>query len=170
MKIMMGMKDLMAKIVAIITTFLYVLDGSIKTMNSAWNGPPGQMVRVMGSCFHPETEVKLKNRVLVEIQNLRLGDVLENGSIVRATMKIDNYTDETLYKFIKQGPGGRDIYVSGTHMVETSDGKYIEVKNHPEAVLEDKKEKKWFVSLITSDHKIQIGKMTFWDWEDDCLK
>jgi hypothetical protein len=47
-KITMGIKDLMGKTVGIITTLLYVVDGSMKTMQSGWNGPPGQLVRSIG--------------------------------------------------------------------------------------------------------------------------
>jgi hypothetical protein len=47
-KITMGIKDLMGKTVGIITTLLYVVDGSMMTMQSGWNGPPGQLVRSIG--------------------------------------------------------------------------------------------------------------------------
>jgi hypothetical protein len=47
-KISMGIKDLMGKTTGILTTLLYVVDGSMKTMQSGWNGPPGQLVRSIG--------------------------------------------------------------------------------------------------------------------------
>ena len=47
-KITMGIKDLMGKTVGIITTLMYVVDGSMMTMQSGWNGPPGQLVRSIG--------------------------------------------------------------------------------------------------------------------------
>jgi len=49
-------KDLFAKQGAAVLTMLYILDGSIMTMESTWNGPPGQMVRAL--CFHPNTYIK----------------------------------------------------------------------------------------------------------------
>jgi hypothetical protein len=44
---------------------------------------------------------------------------------------------------------------------------YVPVKDHPDSVLCDNKEMDWLSCLITSDHKIRIGSMTFWDWDDD---
>ena len=47
-KITMGVKDLMGKTVGILTTLLYVVDGTVMTMQSGWNGPPGQLIRSIG--------------------------------------------------------------------------------------------------------------------------
>ena len=44
-RIMIGVKDLFGKTAGILATLLYMLSGSIDTMNSAWRGPPGKMVR-----------------------------------------------------------------------------------------------------------------------------
>lgn len=75
---------------------MYILDGSIKTMQSAWNGPAGQLVKALGACFHPDTKIKLKNGNIVCMKDLNLGDVLENGSIVNVTMKLDNKKNQCL--------------------------------------------------------------------------
>ena len=58
-KITIGIVDLIGKTIGIMTTLLYMLDGSIQTMQSTWNGPPGQLVQALGKCFHPETNIKL---------------------------------------------------------------------------------------------------------------
>jgi hypothetical protein len=47
-KITIGIKDLVGKIIGVMVTLMYLVDGSIKTMNSAWTGPPGQMVQALG--------------------------------------------------------------------------------------------------------------------------
>lgn len=44
-RIMIGVKDLFGKTAGILATLLYMLSGSIDTMNSAWRGPPGKMIR-----------------------------------------------------------------------------------------------------------------------------
>ena len=119
------------------------------------------------TCFHPSTKIKLQNGNIAEIQNLNLGDVLENGSIVEVVMKIGNFSNETYYKFEKKGVDNEDIYVTGTHIVLDDDNKYIYVKDHPLAIIQPEKEAKWFSSLITSNHLIKIGSQIFWDWEDD---
>jgi hypothetical protein len=134
------------------------------TAQSTWNGLPGKLIRgIGGMCFHPETEVTLKNGTKKQMQHLELGDILENGSRVDVTMKLDNIYKEDLYKL----PG--DIYVTGSHMI--FDGKrYIEVKQHKDAIAQTEVKSLWFSCLITSDHVIPVGSYTFWDWEDDILK
>lgn len=47
-KVLIGIKDLFSKLIGILATLLYVLSGSIDTAKSAWNGPPGKMVRYVG--------------------------------------------------------------------------------------------------------------------------
>ena len=89
-RITIGIKDLIGKTIGIMVSLMYMIDGSIKTMNSTWNGPPGQLVRALGKCFYPYTHIKLKNNVIKYIKDIELGDVLEDGSIVNSIMKIDN--------------------------------------------------------------------------------
>jgi len=170
-KITIGIKDLVGKIIGIMVTIMYLIDGSIKTMQSTWNGPPGQMVRALGgNCFHPETKIKLKNGTIVAMKNLNLGDILENGSRVDALMKIDNKYNEKYYTIPNKGIDESDIYVTGTHMIfSEAENRYIEVKDHPEAIQTEVTDN-WFSSIITDDHKIKIGKKKFWDWDDDVLK
>jgi phage-related protein len=45
--IMIKMKDMLGKIVGVMATMMYILQGTVMTMQSSWNGPPGQMVRMM---------------------------------------------------------------------------------------------------------------------------
>lgn len=169
-KIIIGMKDLMGKTIGIVVALLYIMDGSIKTMNSTWNGPPGQMVRSIGKCFHPETPVRLLNGTTVQMKDLHLGDVLENSSIVESTMRINNATNpEPLYVFKGRGVDGSDIFVTGSHFVrDMKSNSFIQVRDHDKAMITDMTSE-WFSCLITSDHKIQIGSETFWDWEDHCI-
>jgi len=173
-KIIMGMKDLIGKTIGILVTLMYVLDGSIKTMNSAWNGPSGQLVRALGKCFHPETKIKLKNKKIVCIKDVNLGDILENGGVVHSTMKIDNSnktTKEALYQIKGTGVGNSDIYVTGSHLIfDKQSQQFICVKDYSGATLSKTTTTDWFSCLITSDHKIQIGDEIFWDWEDHFIK
>jgi len=167
-KIIIGIKDLIGKTIGIMVTLMYILDGSIKTMKSAWNGPAGQLVKALGKCFHPDTKIKLKNGTIVSIKDVNLGDVLENGSIVSVTMKLDNKNDPVpLYIIRGAGVDGADIYVTGSHLIfDKKSKKYVPVENYEKAI---KTEIiiEWFSCLITSDNKIVIGSETFWDWEDD---
>ena len=170
-KITIGIKDLIGKTIGIMVTFMYIMDGSIKTMNSAWNGPPGQMVQALGKCFYPLTKIKLKNGTIKEMKDIDLGDILENGSIVDSVLKIDNRRNPvSLYKIPNSGINKEDIFVTGSHLVfDSLSNKFILVENYSNAIKSNVKTE-WFCCLITSDHKITIGKELFWDWEDHFLK
>ena len=110
-------------------------------------------------CFAPETEVQLKNGTTRQMKNLELGDVLINGSIVEATMKIKNQNDP----YYKIG----DIHVTGSHYVK--DGNvYKQVRNFSKAELTNKVDKV-VCCLVTNDHKIPVGNFIFWDWEDNLV-
>jgi hypothetical protein len=113
----------------------------------------------------------LKNGEIKKMKDLDLGDVLQNDSVVEAVMKIDNKKDPVpFYKIIGAGENGSDIYVTGSHYVfDDFVGKYIKVETYLKAKLTDIKTD-WFSCLITSDHKISIGKENFWDWDDYLLR
>ena len=182
-------RDLMGKTVGIMATFIYVLDGSVKTMNSAWSGPPGKTVRSLGAvgqafsklkkpkmpklrlCFHPETKLKLDNGSVVCMKDVELGSVLENGSVVEAVMKINNKdTREKYYVIRNAGVNNEDIYVTGSHLVfDDSKKLFIPVDEYEKAEKTDETSE-WFSCLITSNHKISIGNELFWDWEDYIVK
>lgn len=170
-KITIGIKDLFGKTIGIMITLMYVMDGSIKTMQSTWNGPPGQLVRALGKCFYPETLVKLQNGNIKFMKDIDLGDILENGSIVQSVLKIDNELEPIpLYKIENEGINGNEILVTGSHLVfDKKENKFIKVENYYKASLSTKKTT-WFSCLITSDHKIKIGNELFWDWEDHFVK
>jgi hypothetical protein len=170
-KMMVSTKDLVAKQLGVMVTMMYIMDGSMKTMNSTWGGPPGQMVRALGKCFHPDTKVKLNNGTIKMMKDLILGDVLENGIKIMATMKIDNANKEhKLYKLENMGVDGEDIYVTGKHMVYLeNEQRYVYVEEYPNAILQEEVESEWFSCLITYNHNIPIGKLVFWDWEDDYI-
>jgi len=170
-KITIGIKDIMGKTIGVMVTLMYVIDGSVKTMNSTWNGPPGQLVRSLGKCFHPDTKLKLKNGNIVSIKDIGLGDILENGSVIESTMKIDNKKEKIpLYVLKGRGVNCENIYVTGSHLVyNVSNKQFIKVENHAEAEISNI-ESDWFSCLITNDHKIKIGNEEFWDWEDHFIK
>jgi hypothetical protein len=170
-KMVISIKDMIGKMIGVVATLMYVLDGSIKTMESTWNGPPGQIVRAIGSCFHPDTLVELKNGEIYKMQDLPLGSELKDGAKVFAVLKIDNPNNDILYK-IKNGVNDSPIYVTGQHFIQvkTNSGEeWIQVKNIELAEKQNEVTSNWFSCLITTNRKIKLGQHTFWDWEDDEL-
>lgn len=166
-RLILNIKDTMGKVIGVVVTMMYVLDGSLKTMQSAWKGPSGQLVRKLGSCFEPITKIKLKNGEIYLIKDLPLGSVLEDGSIVLSVMKIVN--NEQLYK-VKGGINNENIYVTGSHFVYSKKrDKFIQVKDYEYAENQNIIKCEWVSSLITSNRRIVIGDHIFWDWEDDEL-
>lgn len=170
-KITIGIIDLIGKTIGMMVSIMYILDGSIKTMNSTWNGPPGQLVRALGKCFHPNTILNLANGNRVAMKDINLGDVLENGAIVESVLKIDNKREPIpLYIIKSQDNKKSDIYVTGSHLVfDKKSEQFIKVENYEKASLSSLKID-WFSCLITSNHKIPINNEIFWDWEDHFLK
>jgi hypothetical protein len=166
-KMIISIKDLVGKMVGIIVTIMYVLDGSIKTMKSAWAGPPGKVIKSIGSCFHPDTKIKLKNGEIYKMQDLPLGSELEDGAKVFSVLKIANFDKEPLYK-IKEGVDGEDIYVTGKHFIKET-REWIQVKECNFAEIQEDVKADWFSCLITTNRQIKIGEHIFWDWEDDEL-
>jgi uncharacterized protein YaaR (DUF327 family) len=175
-RLTMNIKDLFNKLIGIMVTLMYTLNGSVMTMNSAWDGPPGQLTRAL--CFHPETKLRLKDNTLVCMKDVPLNAVLMNGTIVNAVMHISNLDEngmpiEALYK-LKGGETdeeknnyAEDILVSGSHLVYVPSTKIFD---HVENLLEAEKTDilcERFTCLITSNHTIPIGKWIFHDWEDN---
>ena len=168
-RITIGIKDLIAKTIGIMTALMFMLDGSVKTMNSTWKAPPGQLVRALGKCFHPDTLLKLKNGKTVQMQNINLGDILEDGSVVETVMKIDNKKEQIPFYSI-QTKNGTNVLVTGSHLILDKDSnKYIKVENYKNAkatyIINN-----WFSCLITDTHRIRIDDEIFWDWEDHFMK
>lgn len=197
-KIVLSIKDTVGKMVGIVVTILYVLDGSIKTMNSAWSGPPGQMVRAMGSCFHPRTPLRLKNGRTVAMEDVAPGTELcaqseqlgapggPNARVkVFAVLRVDNAKREPLFRLRgrdskSRSDDGRDLAQTPTTPGANDDvlvtgehwvwhaGRWMQVRDCPLAEPTDIV-LPYFACLITTNRRIVLGDWVFWDWEDDEL-
>jgi len=169
-----SIKDLFSKTIGTLALFMYVLEGAIMSMQSAWNGPTGNMVRFL--CFHPKTLVKLNDGQTKMIKDIDPGDILKNNQTVHGTLKLHNLDSsgnfvENLY-ILKDGEYNEnmektDILVSGSHLVFDYNKKhFIYCKDHSDAILSDMNSKT-LLCLITSDHTIPLGEYIFHDWEDN---
>jgi len=167
-----NLKDMIGKLVGIMTTTLYILNGSIMSMESAWAGPPGGLVKAL--CFHPETKLKLKSGEMINIKDVPLNSILQNGTRVCATMQISNVDEngsivEKMYRVKRKTDvldAQEDILVSGSHLIYDPNIKqFVHVKDLPSSELTEIN-CEVLSCLITSDHTIPIGEWIFHDWED----
>ena len=162
-----GVQDMISKLIGVVVSLIYMMEGANMTMVSMWDGPTGGMVRAL-SCFHPNTPVQLRNGRFCKMKYLRAGDRLSDGSSVHATMRI--VPTEPLYRIKRKRAGlFQSIYVTGSHHIwHNKKQQFVQVKEHPDAKMDKmRKFPSYYCCLITTSGKIQIGKHTFLDWEDD---
>jgi hypothetical protein len=166
-KMILSIQDTVGKLLGVVVSLLYVLDGSVKTMNSAWNGPPGQLVQAIGSCFHPNTPIRIADGSYVAMHQLQAGQRLWKGDSVFAVLSIANVNREGLYSL----PAGTHppVWVTGSHFVR-HEGSWKQVCDHPEAQYHPTDIVPTFSCLITHSRRICVGPYLFWDWEDDVLR
>jgi hypothetical protein len=168
-RIIIGFKDMIGKTIGIMVTLMYMIDGTVKTMKSGWNGAPGKMIRIAGRCFDVNTSIALESGKVVKMKNININDVLSDGSSVIATMKISN-TDEfgnfisPLYEIYSEDLK-ENIKVTGEHLVQVKSGNFVPVADSKLGKELDNNQKS-FCCLITDTHRIKIGEHIFWDWED----
>ena len=80
---------------------------------------------------------------------------MKNGAIVQSVMKLTNVKEdgtqrEKMYK-IQYGEDGRDIYVSGSHLVwDPLDEKFLPVEEYAKAF------KSWLYSLLKREAVIKL--------------
>ena len=158
------------KLIGLIMTFIYLLQGAVMTGQSIMGGPIGGVLKTL--CFKPSTIIKLKSGEKKQMKNAALGDVLENGSEVIGVLKLKGHVSNPYYK-IWSSKLNDFIYVTGEHKIlpkninhkncELSQFIKVEDCDYAEKTNETDKE---YSCLITDDHKIPIGEHIFWDWED----
>jgi len=165
--ISISLKDSLGKIIGIVVSLLYILDGSIKTMNSAWKGPPGQLVKAIGSaCFHKDTLLDLIDGRRVKIEDVNVGDKLKDGSQITGVLKLLNAKNEKLFRVHSNS---QEILVTGDHFIfDSKNQTFIMVKDYEGSKKTDLEERMYF-NLITNTSRINIDNLQFWDWEDDIL-
>jgi len=170
-KTVINVKDMIGKLVGIMTTTMYVISGSMMTMQSAWDGPPGDLVKAL--CFHPDTKLQLKSGEILSMKDIPLNSVLKNDTRVCATMQISNLDEngaivEKMYRVKRKSDSEcvDDILVSGSHLIYDPNTKqFVHVKDLPSSELSEI-DCEVLSCLITSNHTIPIGEWIFHDWED----
>lgn len=163
-KLTFSIKDMIGKLIGVVVIIVNILDSLNKTAMSLWNGPPGKLVKGLGSCFHPDTRIRLRGGKIKPIKDLRIDDELAENCRVFAVLTVKN--TEPLYVFKKGGVGGDDIFVTGSHKV-FENGSCVHVRDHWQARKQSAVTSETYTCLITTNNRIKIEGLVFWDWEDD---
>jgi len=108
------------------------------------------------SCFASGTKIKTKEGE-VNVEDLEIGTVLRDGSVVTSTMKLSSH-NQTMYNL-------HDVIVSDTHKVLFDDA-FISVPNHPDAIELEEFLEPYLYCFNTSNKIITINNTIFTDWDD----
>jgi len=108
-------------------------------------------------CFDGKTLINLANGSQKEIQNVELGDVLEDGGRVTSKMKLTSL-NERIYEI-------GNVVVSGRHSIDC-DGEWVRVCNYPGAKEIIDYSSPYLYCLNTTTKVIHIGDYKFIDWDE----
>ena len=110
-------------------------------------------------CFDKNTMLTMNNGTFKKIQEVEVGDMLENKVMVTAKMKVDA-SDLRMFSI-------NNVIVSESHIVKYEDN-WIAIRDHPLAIelsLESYTEK-YLYCLNTSSKEIIINDLVFTDWDE----
>lgn len=151
--IIIRMRTLMARLVGIMMSFVYIFTTGADTGTSLVNGPVGKTMSFL--CFDEKTQIKTNSGKLVYMRDLKLGDLLPNTNTVTSVYSIDG-TDVPMY--LLDG-----TKVSGGHKVWHND-QFIPVAEHPNAVRSS--DSRNLVCINTHLRSFSIGHNTFMDFTE----
>ena len=151
--IIIRMRTLMARLVGIMMSFVYIFYAGEQTGQSLINGPVGKTMNFL--CFDEDTLVKDGLGNLVYMKHLKLGDILHRNNTVTSVYSIDG-TDVPMYLL-------GSTKVSGGHKVWYAD-KFIPVAEHPDAVRTS--DSRNLVCINTHLRRFGIGGHIFMDFTE----
>jgi hypothetical protein len=152
--IIIRMRTLLARVVGIMMSFMYIFYGGMQTGESVVAGPIGKTVSFL--CFDPITEIESFYGEKIPISSAYLGLKLKNGATITSVYMlvgagVDMYTLD-------------GVNVSGNHKVIFG-GNPIPVKQHPLA--KPSNSLPILVCIDTSNNRIQINNTEFLDFSED---
>ena len=152
--IIIRMRTLLARVVGIMMSFMYIFYGGMQTGESVGAGPIGKTVSFL--CFDPLTELESYYGEKLPMSSAFLGLKLKNGATVTS-----------LYMLLGKGVEMYvldNVTVSGNHKV-IYNGHSIAVKDHPDAILTDSLP--LLACIDTSTNRIKINNTEFLDFSED---
>jgi hypothetical protein len=108
-------------------------------------------------CFDRKTKFMLIDRTFKYIEELKLQDILLDGSIITAKIKV---TAKNLDMYNLNG-----IIVSESHVVKYNN-KWIYIRDHPNAHKMDKYTEPYLYCLNTTTKTIVLNDIVFTDWDE----
>jgi hypothetical protein len=151
-------KDIAGRLGGATAAIANATQGAQLAGESILNGPIVGVMKVL--CFTPSTPVEMDDGTTKPMQEVKLGDVLRGGSVVTGVMQFENVTKGPMHALPKCS-----ARVSGSHLVQGPDGRFIRVDKHPDVQVTDDVPEVVH-SLTTSDHLIRLGEQVFWDYDD----
>lgn len=151
-------KDIAGKMGGATAAIANATEGAMLSGESILNGPIMAVMKVL--CFTGSTPVELESGEIVDMKEVKIGWVLKGGSVVTGVMQFSNVTKSRMYSLPEC-----DARVTGSHLIQAPNGRFVPVKSHPDAVETDEVPDLLY-SLTTSDNLIRLGKQVFWDYND----
>jgi hypothetical protein len=152
--IIIRMRTLLARVVGIMMSFMYIFYGGMQTGESVGAGPIGKTVSFL--CFDPSTEIETYYGEKLAISSAFLGLKLKNGATVTSMYML---LGEGVEMYTLDG-----VTVSGAHKV-IYNKLPIAVEQHPHAVRTS--ELPLLVCIDTSTNRIHINNTEFLDFSED---
>ncbi len=143
----------------------YLFPSPPKPSLSKPNKPPspgesftGKIAEKLRHCFDKDTMLSLSNGKHNAISKIKLGDVLEDNSVVTAIYKARHNKQHEMYNL-------DGTIVTGEHLILYNNN-FIFVKNHPKSIRIDKYHKRNIYCISTSSKTIKINNEVFSDWDE----
>lgn len=108
-------------------------------------------------CFDKFTPLLLKDGTYRFIENIEVGDLLENNVLVTAKIKVHS-NNSKMFNL-------NNVIVSGTHHV-LKNKEWLKVSDHPDAILLEDYNEPFLYCINTSSKKINIQDTIFCDWDE----
>lgn len=150
--IIIRMRTLLARVVGIMMSFMYIFYGAMDTGQSVVKGPIGQTMNFL--CFDENTSIKLSDGKSIQMKFVRIGDKLPDQNTVMSVYTISGQ-NVPMYKL-------GSVIVSGSHKVKYGN-QYIYVSAHPASKIYPKGSER-LICLNTLTHRIVIDNIEFLDF------
>jgi hypothetical protein len=182
-RLTISIKDLFHKIMGVMITFLYFVDGSVKALNSLWKGPVGGAVRAVGKfrvprirfprlnpfCFSKETmiptvETKTNNTIYKPADKINIGDKISNSNVVGTVLLLNNKT----IPMYSLKTNNTNIICTETHKVYSGD-EIIPISMIDKAIKIENDKNDYVYNFIMDNGIINIDNYNYCDWNEITL-